>query len=290
MFQGSFVAIVTPFRDGRVDYEGLEKLIEFQIENGTSGIVPCGTTGESATLSHEEHEEVIRFTIETVKKRVPVIAGAGSNSTKEALRLTKAAKEMGADAVLLISPYYNKPTQKGFYEHYKYLNDNVEIPMILYNVPGRTGKNMEAATTVALSRLKNIVGMKEASGNLVQASEIVRDSEPGFVLLSGEDALNFPMAAIGAKGCISVVANVLPGKVAAMIQHSLDGNMEEARKLHLELLEFSNAMFLETNPIPVKETLAMMGMIDNEIRLPLTNMEGDNVEKLKTVLEKYQII
>jgi len=290
MFSGSLVAIVTPFKNGKVDYESFEKIIEFQIKNGTNGIIPCGTTGESATLSHAEHQEVIRFTVETVKKRVPVIAGTGSNSTEEALALTQSAKKMGVDAALLISPYYNKPTQKGIFEHYKYLNDNVDIPMILYNVPGRTSSNMNSATTVALSNLKNIAGIKEASGNLVQVSEILRDADKNFVVLSGDDALTFPMMAMGVKGVISVSANVIPDRMAAMTDAALKGDFSKAQKLHLELLELNNTLFIETNPIPVKETLAMMGLITPEVRLPLCPMEDRHREILKSVLQKYQII
>ncbi|HCL57859.1 MAG TPA: 4-hydroxy-tetrahydrodipicolinate synthase [Spirochaetia bacterium] len=290
MFSGSLVAIVTPFKNGKVDYESFEKIIEFQIKNGTNGIIPCGTTGESATLSHAEHQEVIRFTVETVKKRVPVIAGTGSNSTEEALTLTQSAKKMGVDAALLISPYYNKPTQKGIFEHYKYLNDNVDIPMILYNVPGRTSSNMNSATTVALSNLKNIAGIKEASGNLVQVSEILRDADKNFVVLSGDDALTFPMMAMGVQGVISVSANVVPDRMAALTEAALKGDFLKAQKLHLELLELNNTLFIETNPIPVKETLAMMGLITPEVRLPLCPMEDRHREILKSVLQKYQII
>lgn len=290
MFQGSYVAIVTPFKNGKVDYDSFKNLIDFQIQNGTNGIVPCGTTGESATLSLEEHEEVIRFVIETVAKRVPVIAGSGSNNTAEALRLTQSAEKMGADGALLISPYYNKPTQKGLYEHYKYISENVSIPLILYNVPGRTSSNISAATTVALSKIKNIVGIKEASGNLVQISEILRDANPGFIVLSGEDALTYPMLALGCQGVISVAANVAPALVSGMVQLALEGNLAEASKKHLELLELSNILFLETNPIPAKESLAFMNKIAPEMRLPLVNMEKENKEKLKEVLKAYSLI
>lgn len=290
MFQGSFVAIVTPFKNGEVDYDSLEKLINFQIENGSSGIVPCGTTGESATLSHEEHESVIRFTIKTVNKRVPVIAGAGSNNTKEALRLTKAAKQMGADAVLLISPYYNKPSQKGIYEHFKLINDSVDIPIVLYNVPGRTSKNMEAATTVELSKLKNIVGIKEASGDLNQISEIIRDAASDFVVLSGDDAMAYPIVAIGGKGVISVTANIMPKEMAMLMDYSLKGDQVEAKKLHLKLLEISNQMFMDSNPIPVKEALALMGLIEAELRLPMIRLADAQMPILKELLKKYKLI
>ncbi|HOM38996.1 MAG TPA: 4-hydroxy-tetrahydrodipicolinate synthase [Spirochaetota bacterium] len=289
MFEGTFVAIVTPFKNNKVDYDAYEKLLEMQIKAG-NGIVPCGTTGESATLSYEEHSEVIKFTVDIVKKRVPVIAGTGSNSTKEALELTKEAEKIGADAALLISPYYNKPNQKGIYEHYKYIAENVNIPMILYNVPGRTARNIEAETTIALSKIKNIVGIKEASGDLVQASKIIKETDKSFVVLSGEDALTYFIMTIGGKGVISVTANVMPEKVNQMVSYALKGNFEEAKKLHLELLELSKVMFIDTNPIPVKETLALMGLISNELRLPLTNLSDDNREKLKKVLKSYNII
>jgi len=289
MFEGTFVAIVTPFKNNKVDYDAYEKLLEMQIKAG-NGIVPCGTTGESATLSYEEHSEVIKFTVDIVKKRVPVIAGTGSNSTKEALELTKEAEKIGADAALLISPYYNKPNQKGIYEHYKYIAENVNIAMILYNVPGRTARNIEAETTIALSKTKNIVGIKEASGDLVQASKIIKETDKSFVVLSGEDALTYFIMTIGGKGVISVTANVMPEKVNQMVSYALKGNFEEAKKLHLELLELSKVMFIDTNPIPVKETLALMGLISNELRLPLTNLSDDNREKLKKVLKSYNII
>ena len=290
MFKGSFVAIVTPFKNGKVDYDTFKKLIEFQIKEGTNGIVPCGTTGESATLSHQEHEEVIKFTIDTVAKRVPVIAGTGSNSTIEALKLTRSAKDMGADAALLISPYYNKPTQKGIYEHYKYLNDNVDIPMIIYNVPGRTSSNIKAETTVELSTLKNMAGVKEASGNIVQVSKIARDAQKGFCILSGDDALTFPKVCSGAHGVISVSANIVPAKMAKMVALTLEGKLEEARAIHLELLEINTQLFMETNPIPVKEALGLMKMIEPEFRLPLTNIAKENKEKLKKILKNYKLI
>lgn len=290
MFHGSYVAIVTPFKNGQVDYDSFKSLIDFQIQNGTQGIVPCGTTGESATLTLEEHEEVVRFVIETVAKRVPVIAGSGSNNTAEALRLTQSAQKMGADGALLISPYYNKPTQKGLYEHYKYISENVSIPLVLYNVPGRTSSNISAATTVALSKMKNIVGIKEASGNLVQISEILRDANPDFLVLSGEDALTYPMLALGCQGVISVTANVAPALVSGMVQLALEGNLAEASKKHLELLELSNILFLETNPIPTKESLAFMNIITPEMRLPLVNMGEENKQKLKEVLKSYALI
>jgi len=252
MFSGAIVAIVTPFREGKVDEKAYRNLINFVIQGGVSGIVPCGTTGESATLSHKEHEHVIDITVDEVGKRVPVIAGTGSNSTTEAIRLTKHAKDAGADAALLITPYYNKPTQKGLYEHYKAVAKACDIPQILYNVPGRTGVNMSTETVVELSKIDNIVGIKEASGDLVKCSQIVRDTTDDFCVLSGEDALNYPILCVGGVGAISVTANILPDKLSAMCNAWDAGDIKKAQKLHLELLDINQTLFIETNPIPVK--------------------------------------
>jgi 4-hydroxy-tetrahydrodipicolinate synthase len=290
MFTGSIVAIVTPFKNKQIDYTALEKLIEFHIKNGTKGIVPCGTTGEAATLTYEEHDAVIRFCIQTAKKRIPVIAGTGSNSTQEAIEMTLSAQKMGADGALLLSPYYNKPSQKGIYEHYKAITEQVTIPLILYNVPGRTASNISAETTVALSALKNIIGTKEASGNLVQVSQIIRDAKPGFLVLSGEDALTYPMMALGAQGAISVTANIAPAKMALQIESFQKGDTKKALQLHFELLDLHDVVFVETNPIPVKEALALMGFIAPEFRLPLVPLADSNRERLKMVLKKYQLI
>lgn len=290
MFQGAYVAVVTPLKDGKVDYESLGKLINWQIERGISGIVPCGSTGESATLSHKEHEEVVRFTIKIVNKRVPVIAGSGSNNTEEALRLTKSAKDMGADGVLVIAPYYNKPNQRGLYEHYKALNDNVDIPIVIYNIPGRTGRNIEADTIIKLSQLKNIVGVKEASGNLNQASKIIRDSAKGFVVLSGEDDLTLPLMSLGAKGVISATANIIPSEFADLTKYALAGDMVKARKIQLGILEIIDAMFMDINPAPVKEALAMMGWVGSDFRLPMVPLSDSDRENLKSVLRKYKLI
>jgi 4-hydroxy-tetrahydrodipicolinate synthase len=290
MFSGAITAIVTPFKDGKVDEKAFRDLINFLIDGGVSGIVPCGTTGESATLSHLEHERVIDITVETVNKRVPVIAGTGSNSTDEAIRLTRHAKEAGADAALLITPYYNKPTQKGLYEHYKAVAAACDIPLVLYNVPGRTGVNMSAETVVELSKIDSIVGIKEASGDLVKCSQIIRDTADDFCLLSGEDALNYPILCCGGVGAISVTANVLPSKVSALCSAWAKGDISAARKLHLELLDINNAMFIETNPIPVKTALAMMGKVREEFKLPLCAMAEGNRKKLAEVLKRYGCI
>ena len=289
MFQGSIVALVTPFKQGELDEKALRDLVEFHIAEGTNAIVPCGTTGESATLSHEEHCRVIEIVINQAKKRVPVIAGAGSNSTKEAVFLTEHAKKSGADAVLSITPYYNKPTQAGLYQHFKTIAEQVDIPIVLYNVPGRTGVNMLPDTVVELSKIKNIVGVKEASGSLDQAGAIIQHTDDSFDVISGEDSLTFPMMAMGAKGVISVTANVAPKKMAQMCKAVLENNMIEARKLHYELIDLSKAVFYETNPIPAKKAVYLMGLIENEIRLPLVEMTKENTEKLKTVMKNLGI-
>lgn len=290
MFSGAIVAIVTPFKDGKVDEKAFRDLINFVIKGGVSGIVPCGTTGESATLSHKEHEHVIDITVHEVAKRIPVIAGTGSNSTTEAIRLTRHAKEAGADAALLITPYYNKPTQKGLFEHYKSVASACDIPQILYNVPGRTGVNMSSETVVELSRIDNIVGIKEASGDLVKCSQIVRDTADDFCLLSGEDALNYPILCCGGTGAISVTANVLPDKLSALCKAFDAGDFKNAKKLHLELLEINQTLFIETNPLPVKTALAMMGMLAEEFKLPLCTMAPPNRKRLAEVLKRYGCI
>ena len=291
MIHGSIVAIVTPFKNGKVDIKSFQDLIEFQIENGTHGIVPCGTTGESPTLSHEEHEFVIEVTVKTVEKRIPVIAGTGSNSTDEAIRLTKFAERIGVDAVLLVVPYYNKPTQEGLYLHFKHIASQVKIPIILYNIPGRSGVNMNPDTIGRLANdCKNIIGVKEASGSLQQASNILYLCGMDFLLLSGEDALNFPLLVIGGKGFITVTANVAPRDVAELYNSYVRGEFNQARELHYKLFPLNEAMFLETNPIPVKVALALMGKIQNEFRLPLCQMSSGNLEKLKTALKEYGLI
>lgn len=290
MFSGSLVAIVTPFRKGRVDERALADLIEFQISNGTDGIVPCGTTGESATLTHTEHERVVALTVEVVNRRVPVIAGAGSNSTEEAIALTKHAKQVGADGALLITPYYNKPTQEGLFRHYKAVADAVDLPVVLYNIPGRTCVNMAPTTVARLTAQRNIVAIKEGSGSLQQVSEIIKACGDRIVVLSGDDPLTLPMLAVGAKGVITVTANIAPQDMAAMMDAFAAGRHEEARRLHYKMFGLFSALFYETNPIPVKEALAMMGKIDGEIRLPLTPMSSENRDKLARVLKEYGLI
>jgi 4-hydroxy-tetrahydrodipicolinate synthase len=290
LFSGSMVALITPFKDGKVDEKALASLIDWQIENGTDVLVPCGTTGESATLSHEEHDRVVELTVEQANRRVKVLAGTGSNSTDEAIRLTRHAKEAGADGALLICPYYNKPTQEGIYRHFEAVAKAVEIPQILYNIPGRAGVNMSAETVSRLAKVDRIVGIKEASGNLAQASEIIASCPKDFTLLSGEDALNWPLYAIGAQGAISVTANLLPKLCAELWDTHSSGNSKRCRELHYQLLKISEILFIETNPIPVKTALALMGRCTEELRLPLVEMMKENKEKLKTVLKEYGLI
>jgi 4-hydroxy-tetrahydrodipicolinate synthase len=290
MFKGSIVAIVTPFTNGAVDEEKLRQLVEFQIENGTDAIVPCGTTGESSTLDYEEHNRVIEIVIQQVNKRVPVIAGTGSNSTREAIEITRHAKELGADGCLLVTPYYNKPTQEGLYRHYKAVADAVAIPQILYNVPGRTGVNLLPETVARLAEHANIVAIKEATGSLQQASEILALAGDKIDVLSGDDFITFPLMACGAKGVISVLANIMPKTVGDLTDAFFAGDMETARQLHLQTLKIGNAMFIESNPIPVKTALGLMGKCSDELRLPLCPMGAANKEKLTAIMKEYKLI
>jgi 4-hydroxy-tetrahydrodipicolinate synthase len=290
MFKGAIVAIVTPFKKGRVDEEALRALIEMQINNGTDAIVPCGTTGESATLSHEEHDRVIEITIEAVKKRVPVIAGTGSNNTAEALRLTRHAYEAGADGVLMVCPYGNKPTQEGMFLHFQHIAVNVPIPIILYNIPGRTGVNLSPETVQRLSCLPNIVGIKEASGSLKQMMDIISLCGPEFDVLSGDDIMTLPLMTLGGCGVISVASNVVPADIAAMVDAVTAGDLRKALELHYKLMPLMDSLFIETNPIPVKAALSLMGMIEYELRLPLCSLSAANYEKLKGVMSDYGLL
>jgi 4-hydroxy-tetrahydrodipicolinate synthase len=290
MFKGSIVAIVTPFKEGAFDEESYRDLIEFQIENGTSAIVPCGTTGESATLNFEEHHKVIKVAIDAVKGRVPVIAGTGGNSTSEAIELTRHAKEAGADASLQVTPYYNKPTQEGLFQHYKAIASAVSFPQVLYNVPGRTGVNMLPETVARLSELPEIQAIKEASGNLVQMAEIINLAGDKIDLLSGDDNITLPVLSIGGKGVVSVVANIVPADTAEMVNAWGKGDVEKARGIYYKLFPLCRAMFYETNPIPVKTSVALMGKISLEFRLPLVPMSSSNLEKLKEALKDYGLI
>ena len=290
MFKGSIVAIVTPFKDGKVDEDAYRRLIEFQIENGTSAIVPCGTTGESATLNVVEHSQVIDIAIEAVSKRVPVIAGTGGNSTLEAIELTKHAKKAGADASLQVTPYYNKPTQEGLYQHFNAIAKAVSLPQVLYNVPGRTSVNMLPETVARLAEVPEVVAIKEASGNLGQMAEIVKLAGDKITLLSGDDNVTLPVLALGGKGVVSVVANIVPRDTADMVNAWEEGNLDQARALFYKLFPLCQAMFYETNPIPVKTSLALMGKIGEEMRLPLAPMAASNLEKLKTALRNYGLL
>ena len=290
-FKGSIVAIVTPFTEHGIDEYALHNLIEFQIKNGTQGIVPCGTTGESPTLSHEEHDHVIEIAVDTVKRRVPVIAGTGSNSTAEAIRLTRHAQDAGADAALVVTPYYNKPTQKGLYLHFKAVADSVKIPIILYNIEGRCARNIETPTVKKLAKdCKNIIGVKEASGNLEQMRAVKEACGKNFALISGDDALTVPLMKMGGIGVISVVANIAPKEVAEVVRLMAKGKIKEAEAKQEKLMPLIKAVFLETNPIPVKTACGLMGLCSPKTRLPLCEMEPENLEKLKGVLKQFHLI
>ncbi len=290
MFTGSMVALVTPFKNGQVDWPSLEALVEFHIQNGTHGIVPCGTTGESATLSHQEHDEVIRSVIKSVNKRVPVIAGTGSNSTDEAVRLTREAEKSGAAGALMISPYYNRPTQEGIYQHYKKVASEVGIPIIIYNIPGRTGSKIEPETLARLAEIKNIAGVKEATGSVDQAIDVIRLCGDRLAVYSGEDSLIYSLMALGGKGVISTVANVAPKETAQLTDACLKGNWEQGREIQFKLIPLIRALFIETNPIPVKTALALMGRCSGDLRLPMTPMTEDNVKKLRQAMSDFGLL
>ena len=288
MFHGTITALLTPFKNGTIDEEAYRAHIEWQIEQGVNGLVPCGTTGESATMTHAEHESAIRICVDQVKKRVPVIAGAGSNNTVEAISLTRFAKQAGADAALLISPYYNKPTQEGIFQHFKAINDEVALPMFVYNVPGRTGSNVLPATQARMAReLEHVIGCKEATANLVQISNILEQCPADYILLSGDDFTVLPTYAVGGKGVISVTANVLPDMMSALTAACERGDYEEARRLHFKLEPMNRAMFAESNPIPCKTALSLMGRMSSEVRLPLCQPSESTVKMLREVLASY---
>ena len=287
-FEGSMVALVTPFRNGEIDWPALKRLIEWHLEEGTDVLVPCGTTGEASTMTHEEHRAMMDFVTDQVRGRVPVICGAGSNCTTEALGLVEYAKRAGADGVLVVVPYYNKPTQEGLYRHYEYIASRVEIPIVLYNVPGRTGVSMAPETVARLRKIPNIVAIKEASGKLEQTERIRELCD--ITVISGEDALTWPLMRAGAQGVISVTANVTPKKVAAMVHAALEGSAADAERIHQELLPLSNALFIETNPIPVKTALGRMGKIHTEFRLPLCEMSEKHEQELVSVLTRMGLV
>ena len=289
MFKGSIVALVTPFKNGIIDEEKVKELVELHISNGTDAIVSCGTTGESPTLSHDEDVLLTDLVVKAANRRVPVIAGTGSNSTAEALFLTEHAKANGADAALIVVPYYNKPTQEGMYQHYKYLAENVDIPIILYNVPGRTVAGLLPETVVRLSKIPGIVAIKEATGSVDSAMQILHEV-PDFTVLSGDDGMTFPMMALGAKGVISVAANIIPRQMADLCRLMLEGRVAEARVIHYKCMDLFRGLFFEANPIPVKAAMHMMGMISDEIRLPLTRMSDGPKDKLKKMLRDAGLI
>ena len=288
MFTGSIVALVTPFKDGEIDYEKLGELVEFHIANSTNAIIPCGTTGESPTLTHREHGEVVGKVIEVANGRIPVIAGTGSNNTSEAVSMTSHAKEVGADGSLLITPYYNKPTQKGIYEHYKAVLKEVDIPIIIYNVPSRTGVSISAETVARLYEFDNIVAIKEATGDLDQASQISNLCD--ITVLSGDDSLTLPIMSIGGKGVVSVLANILPREVSELTSSFLKGDIENAQRLHNRLFPVCKAMFIETNPIPVKTAMKLLNRLNGEMRLPLCDMSEEHESQLKKALEENGIV
>jgi len=281
------VALVTPFRDDKIDEPALKRLIELHVSAGTSAVVPCGTTGESATLSHDEHDRVIEMTVQAAQGRIPVIAGTGSNNTREAIRLTKHAKQVGADAALLISPYYNKPTQRGLYLHFKAIAEAVDMPLVLYNIASRTAVNIEPETFAQLAQVKNIVAVKESSGSLEQMSRILQLTKGKLALISGDDALTLPVLSIGGTGVISVAANIVPRDVASMVAAFFAGRQQDAVQWHQKLLPLVKALFLETNPIPVKTAMGMLGMLEPGLRLPLCEMSEANEARLREALSAY---
>ena len=290
-FRGAFVAIVTPFIDGQVDEQGLKDLIEFQIENGTHGIVPCGTTGESATMSHEEHHLVVELTIKTVNGRVPVLAGTGSNATQETIELTRHAKAAGADGALVITPYYNKPSQEGLYQHFKSVAEAVDIPMILYNVPSRTSIDMTAATVARCAQVDNIVGIKEATADMNRASDVIRRCPDDFAVMSGDDFTSMSLVFLGGTGVISVTSNVDPKNMSALMEAALEGDVAKAREIHYKIFPLMGSMFYDTNPVPAKKTLELMGKIKSGLpRQPLWEIDPAKLEQMKVVLKDQGLI
>jgi len=290
-FEGAITAMVTPFsQNGEVDYGGLRNNVRFQIKEGISGLLPLGTTGETPTLSAEEKEKVAKAVIEEAGGKVPVLVGTGSYSTKTTIEQTKKAKELGADAALIVSPYYNKPAQEGLYLHFKSVAESVDIPIIIYNIQGRTGVNIETGTLLRLSSIKNIIGVKEASGNINQMMDVINQLPKDFVVLSGDDSLTLPLMSLGGRGVISVVSNLLPKKVSRMVELYLEGKTEEAKKLHYELLPIFRAAFIETTPMPIKAAMSICGMPAGKCRLPLCDLQPQNEEKLKNVLVKMGLV
>jgi 4-hydroxy-tetrahydrodipicolinate synthase len=290
-FQGSLVAMVTPFRNGRIDDAKVRELVDFHVRHGTDAIIPCGTTGESPTLSHDEHKRMVELVVEAAAGRIPVVAGTGSNSTAEAIDLTQHAERAGASGALVVNPYYNKPTQQGLYQHFRTLAEATALPILVYNIQSRTAVNVETDTLARLARdCRNIVGVKEASGSLDQMSQVILACPPAFSVLSGDDNITLPLLAIGGRGVISVIANIVPRETSEMVHAALDGDWKRARELHYKLFPLARAAFLETNPIPIKEAMAMAGMIEPEFRLPMCRMGDANREKLRAILRTYGLV
>lgn len=288
MFKGSFTALITPFKDGKIDERAFCRIVEWQISEGTHGLVPVGTTGESPTLSHDEHKRIVELTVETAKGRVPVIAGAGSNATGEAVELARFAKQVGADAVLVVTPYYNKPTQEGIYQHYRVVAEGVAIPQIVYNCPGRTGSSVSPETVARLSELDNIVALKDAADSIDYTTEVVTLCD--LTVLSGADGLNFPIMALGGKGAISVLANVAPRLMADLTGAALAGDWAKALVVHKKVFPLCRALFWESNPIPVKAAAQMLGLVGPEIRMPLVPMTEGPREKLRVVMQEVGLL
>ena len=288
-FAGLTVALITPFKDGEVDEDALRKLVDFQVEAGTDCVAPVGTTGESPTLTHPEHERVISIVCEQAAGRIKVMAGTGSNSTDEAIRTTQFAKDAGATGALMVAPYYNKPTQEGYYQHYAAVAKAVDIPIVLYNIPGRTASNMEPATIVRMAEIDNIVAVKEATGSLDQASAILNSCD--LTLLSGDDSLTLPLMSVGGSGVVSVAGNIVPKDVRAMVMAYRDGNLEEAQRMHHRLFPLCRDMLgLATNPIPLKAAMKLLGMGNGELRLPMTPLTEEQVAQLTQTLQRYELL
>jgi 4-hydroxy-tetrahydrodipicolinate synthase len=291
MFQGAYTALITPFSgDGKIDEQALRKLVDFQIERGIDGLVPVGTTGESPTLSPEETEQVIRIVVEQAGGRVPVIAGTGSNCTDKAIHMTEKAKEIGATASLQVAPYYNKPTGEGFFRHFTAIADAVDLPMVVYNIPGRSGKNIENPIMLRLAKHKNIVAVKEASGSIPQMMDLIAKKPQNFNVLSGDDNLTYPLMALGGTGVISVASNIVPDRMKALTRAALNGEWDKARKAHYDLLPLFKGIFLETNPIPIKAAMAMKGFVEEVYRLPMCPMSEEHKKALTAILKELKIL
>lgn len=290
MFSGCLVAMITPFRDGKVDEPALRKLVQFHLKNGTDGLVPCGTTGEAVTMTEEEQLRVMEIVVEEVNHRIPVVAGTGTNGTAKTIKMTKAAKEVGVDGALLVTPYYNKPTQQGLFLHFEAIARAVDLPLVLYNVPSRTSVNMLPETVARLAKIPSVVAIKEASGSMDQVSQIVESSPAEFAVLSGDDSLTLPMLALGGVGIVSVVGNIAPAAMSELVRAYRGGNVARARELHYQVFDLCRAMFIETNPIPVKTAASILGLCSPELRLPLCPMGEANRQKLEATLRATPVL